>query len=169
MGWRCSPPALFTKTMEYIRLENISKSFGEIVANDSISFAIEEGEVLSILGENGSGKSTIFKTILGFLKAKEGIVLLDNLDILSYDYDKELGFNKEEIESFLKTNSDFYKTSEDNKKIVLLKELTAVDLAQRHHNAMPFKVLDATVSGEVQSKLIEAYNGKNPKVLEKTK
>ena len=81
----------------------------------------------------------------------------------------EFVITKEEIEKFLKNNSDFYKKSEDNKKIVLLKELTAVDLAQRHHNAMPFKVLEATVSGEVQSKLIDVYNGNNPKVLEKTK
>ena len=83
----------------------------------------------------------------------------------------EFVMTKEEILSFIKNNSELYKQSDDDKrKILVLKELTAVDLAQRHHNAMPFKVLNATVSGEVQSKVIDAYNESvNNKVLQKTK
>lgn len=78
---------------------------------------------------------------------------------------------QEEITRFIESNSDIYKRSEDDdKKIILLKELTAVDLAQRHHNAMPFIILNATLSGEVQSKVIDAYNESvNNKVLQKTK
>ncbi|MBO4668070.1 MAG: ABC transporter ATP-binding protein [Bacilli bacterium] len=60
-----------------------------------ISFSMNESEITVLIGENGSGKSTIFKTILGFLKAKEGIVLLDNLDILSlsnYDRAKNVSY-----------------------------------------------------------------------------
>ena len=67
--------------MEYIELENITKTFGEIKANSQISFAIKRGEVLSILGENGSGipplialvslgiQDTFFFLVSGFLTA----------------------------------------------------------------------------------------------------
>lgn len=78
--------------MEYIRLENISKSFGEIVANDSISFAIEEGEVLSILGENGSGKTTLLNILGGIYRQDAGKVFIRGEEAVinspkdAYDY-----------------------------------------------------------------------------------
>ena len=74
---------------------------------------------------------------------------------------------QEEILNFLKENNDSYKISDDKNKIIVLKELDAVELAKKHHNSMPFKVLNATVKGQVQSKLIDAYNEEKPKVLEK--
>ena len=62
--------------MEYIRLENITKTFGEIVANNDISFSIEEGEVLSILGENGSGKTTLLNVLGGIYRQDGGKVFV---------------------------------------------------------------------------------------------
>ena len=57
MGWwLCHQP--FNQIMEHIRFENVTKVFGNVVANNNISFSIEEGEIISILGENGSGKTT---------------------------------------------------------------------------------------------------------------
>ena len=80
----------------------------------------------------------------------------------------EFIITQEEVQSFIKDNKDLYKQSEDkNRTIQILKEVTAVDLAERHHWGMPFKLLNATVDGKVQSKVIEAYTGEKPKVLEK--
>lgn len=47
-----------------------------------VSFSMEEGKITVLIGENGSGKSTVFKTILGFLKPTSGTVVLDEEDIL---------------------------------------------------------------------------------------
>ena len=47
-----------------------------------VSFSLAESEITILIGENGSGKSTIFKTILGFIKPKAGEVVLDDEDIL---------------------------------------------------------------------------------------
>ncbi|MBP5216213.1 MAG: ATP-binding cassette domain-containing protein, partial [Bacilli bacterium] len=60
--------------MEYIRLENITKIFGEVKANVDISLTINQGEVLSILGENGSGKTTLLNVLGGIYKPDEGKV-----------------------------------------------------------------------------------------------
>ncbi len=50
---------------------------------DNVNFTLENGEIGVLIGENGSGKSTIFKTILGFLKPKEGSIKIDDLDLIN--------------------------------------------------------------------------------------
>ena len=62
--------------MELIRFEHITKIFGSVVANNDISFAIEEGEVLSILGENGSGKTTLLNVLDGIYQQDEGKIYI---------------------------------------------------------------------------------------------
>ncbi len=48
-----------------LQVEGLSKYFGGIVANQDISFSVNEGEIISIIGPNGAGKSTLFKMICG--------------------------------------------------------------------------------------------------------
>jgi branched-chain amino acid transport system ATP-binding protein len=57
-----------------INVRNIKKSFGGLVAVDNLSFDLFEGEVLGIIGPNGSGKTTIVNIITGFLKPDSGEV-----------------------------------------------------------------------------------------------
>jgi len=59
-----------------IKVRNVKKSFGGVVAVDNLSFDLLEGEVLGIIGPNGSGKTTIVNTITGFLKPDSGEVFL---------------------------------------------------------------------------------------------
>ena len=63
--------------MDYIRLENITKVFGEVIANDNVSFSIERGEVLSILGENGSGKTTLLNVLDGIYTQDGGNIYIN--------------------------------------------------------------------------------------------
>lgn len=66
-----------------IRLENISfkyKSSDHIVLNN-LNFSVNDGEVVAIVGQNGSGKSTIGRLISGITKLKNGHIFVDNLDI----------------------------------------------------------------------------------------
>lgn len=61
----------------FFELQNISKYFARVVANKDVSFSINKGEVLALLGENGAGKSTIMKILYGLYKADEGRILME--------------------------------------------------------------------------------------------
>ena len=50
-------------TQYAIRLEHITKTFGEVTANHDVSLEVHHGEILSLLGENGSGKTTLMNMI----------------------------------------------------------------------------------------------------------
>ncbi|MEM1395550.1 MAG: ABC transporter ATP-binding protein [Cyanobacteria bacterium P01_H01_bin.150] len=67
--------------MSFLRLENITKSFGSFVANDNISFQITKGKIHAILGENGAGKTTLMNIISGLYQPDSGNIYLENKQI----------------------------------------------------------------------------------------
>ncbi len=64
-----------------IEVQNLSKSYGPVKAVRSISFQVDQGEVVGFLGPNGAGKSTTMKVMTGYLPPNEGTVMVDGLDI----------------------------------------------------------------------------------------
>lgn len=67
-----------------VRVQGLTKQFGTQVALDSISFAIEPGEIVGFLGPNGAGKSTTMKIMTGFLPATSGEVTVTGLNVADY-------------------------------------------------------------------------------------
>lgn len=64
-----------------LTLKEAKKSFGGLVAVDRLSFAVDEGEVLGLIGPNGSGKTTCFNLISGSLKPDSGTITFQGKDI----------------------------------------------------------------------------------------
>ncbi len=67
--------------MSLLKVENVSKLFGSLVAVDNISMTVEPGELRAIIGPNGAGKTTFFNTISGFLLPTSGRIEFDDEDI----------------------------------------------------------------------------------------
>ena len=58
--------------MSLLRVENVSKHFGSLVAVDNVSMTVEPGELRAVIGPNGAGKTTFFNLISGFLEPDFG-------------------------------------------------------------------------------------------------
>ncbi|MBN1328010.1 MAG: ABC transporter ATP-binding protein [Candidatus Heimdallarchaeota archaeon] len=67
--------------MPQIKFLNISKKFEDSIAIKNISFALEKGELLTLLGPSGSGKTTILRLIAGLIEPDNGQILVDEVDI----------------------------------------------------------------------------------------
>lgn len=68
--------------MAMLEVHNLSVNYGVIQAVKNVSFEINKGEIVTLIGANGAGKSTIVKTISGLLKPKKGRIVYQNEDIV---------------------------------------------------------------------------------------
>ena len=66
--------------MSAIQLDGLTKNFGDVVAVDGLSFAVEEGEVFGFLGPNGAGKSTTINCLLDFARPTSGSISVLGMD-----------------------------------------------------------------------------------------
>jgi spermidine/putrescine ABC transporter ATP-binding subunit len=64
-----------------LRVEDVSKRFGQVAALDKVSLQVERGELLTILGPSGSGKTTLLKVVAGFETPDSGRVTVDGVEI----------------------------------------------------------------------------------------
>ncbi len=78
-----------------LRVENVRKKYGNLVAVDNLSFEVADGEIFGLLGLNGAGKTTTFRMIMNLLDDYEGTILLDN-EKVSYKTTDKIGFLTEE-------------------------------------------------------------------------
>ena len=68
--------------MDAIRFENITKAFGKkVIASNNISFSIEKGKIYSLLGENGSGKTSLMNVLVGIYKQDSGKVFVNDVEV----------------------------------------------------------------------------------------
>lgn len=78
-----------------LKVENVRKKYGNLVAVDNLSFEVADGEIFGLLGLNGAGKTTTFRMIMNLLDDYEGTILLDN-EKVSYKTTDKIGFLTEE-------------------------------------------------------------------------
>jgi branched-chain amino acid transport system ATP-binding protein len=70
--------------MEMLRVQNLTKSFKRLVAVSDLSFVIHKGEILGLMGPNGSGKTTVINLITGFLQPDSGTIYWQDEDITGW-------------------------------------------------------------------------------------
>ena len=87
--------------MEILKVENLTKIYGKdnnkVVALDNVSFSVEKGEFVAIVGASGSGKSTLLHLIGGVDRPTSGKVYIDGKDIYSFDNDTLAIFRRRQV------------------------------------------------------------------------
>ena len=84
-----------------LKVENITKYYGDFKAVDNLSFTVKPGEIFGLLGVNGAGKTTTFRMIMGLLEPNSGSITLDDKKI-DYSVTDDIGFLTEERSLLLK-------------------------------------------------------------------
>ena len=80
-----------------IKIDNLCFSYNSEMIIDGLNLKVNDNEILAIVGNTGSGKSTLVQLIAGLLKADKGKIIVDNDDIIAKKFNKK-------ILSFLKCN-----------------------------------------------------------------
>ena len=87
--------------MEILKVDNLTKIYGKdstkVVALDHISFSVEKGEFIAIVGASGSGKSTLLHLIGGVDRPTSGKVFIDGKDIFNFNDDKLAIFRRRQV------------------------------------------------------------------------
>ncbi len=87
--------------MEILKVENLTKVYGKdstkVVALDHVSFSVEKGEFVAIVGASGSGKSTLLHLIGGVDRPTSGKVYIDGKDIFNFNDDKLAIFRRRQV------------------------------------------------------------------------
>ena len=168
-----------------IKVENITKTYGEQKALNSISFSIEKGEIVGFLGPNGAGKSTMMKILTTFLPATEGSAFVNGFNVKTeaIEVKKSVGYLAEHnplyldmyVREYLLFNAGIYKipkaevekiiektglTAEANKKIEQLSKgyRQRVGLANALLHDPEVLILDEPTTGLDPNQLIEIRN-----------
>lgn len=84
-----------------LKVEHVTKYYGDFKAVDQLSFEVKEGEIFGLLGVNGAGKTTTFRMIMGLLDPTEGTITLDGKPI-DYSVTDQIGFLTEERSLLMK-------------------------------------------------------------------
>ena len=70
--------------MSLLSIDNLTKRFGGLTAVDDVSFAVDRGEILGLIGPNGSGKTTVFNCVMGVYDVTAGSVTFDGEEITDH-------------------------------------------------------------------------------------
>jgi len=109
--------------LNYLNVENISKSYGEVTLFENISFSIHKGQKIAFIAKNGTGKTSILKIISGEDTSDSGeITCRKNIVISFLSQDPKLDENLTIEESIFNSNNPILKVIENYEKALLNSE-----------------------------------------------
>ena len=160
--------------MSLIEFKNVSKIYAtdevKVMALNNVSFTIDEGELVCILGPSGAGKTTCLNILGGMDTATEGTIIVNNKDITKYSHKKLIGYRRDDIgfvfqfynliQNLTALENAQLATEICKKPLDPKKVLVSVGLEERMNN-FPSQLS----GGEQQRVAIARALTKNPKIL----
>ena len=159
----------------HIEFRNVTFSYTGIGANlDNLSFRLEHGESLGILGETGAGKSTVLNLVMRLYDPQEGQILIDGLDVRSYPPEalrEKFGVafqNDFVMEGDIRENIRFFRDAEEEALLSAAEDAQAAEFIAARDGGMdsPVAVRGNNLSGgQKQRLLIARALAKRPEIL----
>lgn len=161
--------------MDILQVKNLSFNYPDKSIIKDLSFSVEKGDFLCIIGTNGAGKSTLLKLILNLLKPDKGEILIDgensthfkSFDKISYVSQKATSFNlsfpatvEEVTEAGLYSKSGFLHFPKKSEKVKVKKALETVGMADYSK-----KLIGLLSGGQQQRVFIAKALVNNPKII----
>ena len=137
--------------MYSIETKSLTKSFGDLVAVNDISFSVEKGEIFGFLGPNGAGKSTTMMIFTTLLKPTSGTAMIAGFDVMkdAKHVRENIGFVQQE------TTVDEYLTGREN----LLLQAKLNHIPKNEINTRIDEVLDLIELSDKQDQAVVTYSG----------
>ena len=133
-----------------IQVKDLTKTFGDFIAVNSISFDVNKGEIFGFLGANGAGKTTAMKMLIGISTPTSGIAQVAGFDVFTHDEDvkKNIGYMSQKFALYddltVKENITFFggiyglsRASIKEKSEILIKELGLGSIAKQLVGSLP--------------------------------
>lgn len=133
-----------------IRVENVSRNYGSFKAVADVSFEIQQGEIVGLLGHNGAGKTTIMKMLTGYLEPDAGRVLIDGIDV-----EQERIAAQRKI-GYLPENAPLYGDMSVLQYLDYVADLRAISMSKRAKRIR--EVVELTALGEKAQSRIETLS-----------
>lgn len=121
-------------------VKNISKKFGLFQALDQVSFEINQGEIVGLLGKNGAGKTTLMRILTSFIRASSGKVIIDNEDMTKHSLSirEKIGYLPEKpplygdmtVQYYLNFAAEIKGVPKNKRRLQLAKVIEECDLQQ---------------------------------------
>ena len=133
--------------MPLVSVQSISYNYNSEVVLENVSFNVEEGDFLGIIGPNGSGKTTLFQCILGLLDTYSGRITVLNKDV------------KKNKKIFIKIGYIPQKKSIDQKFPLTVEELVSLSLTRKTSMNVVYEILKQVGLYNMKNKLIGQLSG----------
>lgn len=115
---------------DVFELKNVTKKYGKKTALDNVSLSLPKGQIVGLLGPNGSGKTTMLKLAAGLLKPTSGEISVcgfkpgaESKDLVAYQSDKVYLNDWMNVIDLMKMHSDFFTNFKEDKALGMLKDL----------------------------------------------
>ena len=115
---------------DVFELKNVTKKYGKKTALDNVTLSLPKGQIVGLLGPNGSGKTTMLKLAAGLLKPTSGDISVcgfkpgaESKDLVAYQSDKVYLNDWMNVLDLMKMHSDFFTNFKEDKALGMLKDL----------------------------------------------
>ena len=111
--------------LSMISVRDVQKRYGKLTAVDNISFEVERGGIVGLLGHNGAGKTTIMKIMTGYLEPTRGTILVGGIDVVT----DRLGVQKQI--GYMPENAPLYREMLVQEYLMMMAELRGITKSNR--------------------------------------